>query len=240
MSGPTRAPPSWAWPIGSGSCTGTIARSPASSTGGRVDRHAGASSVSRITVRCFAGSGHADARRTYGLVHSIGRMRGPARPPLDPQAHLPGRLHSGPIRGVARDRAQAACGSATSRSCGCITPDAAPLARAVHGQPRAGRPTVRRAASAGCGNTTGDSEISFRYLDNYIFQVQLARTRDAVPLTRDYIQRPSSATRRWPARAASGPRLARTACASAAPDTATGDQPGPAPRGLRKRPCRRS
>jgi cyclopropane-fatty-acyl-phospholipid synthase len=32
------------------------------------------------------------------------------------------------------------------------------------------------------------SEISFRYLDNYIFQVQLARTRNAVPLTRDYIQ----------------------------------------------------
>jgi len=31
------------------------------------------------------------------------------------------------------------------------------------------------------------SEISFRYLDNYIFQIQVARRRDAVPLTRDYI-----------------------------------------------------
>ena len=31
------------------------------------------------------------------------------------------------------------------------------------------------------------SEISFRHLDNYIFQIQLAKRRDAVPLTRDYI-----------------------------------------------------
>jgi cyclopropane-fatty-acyl-phospholipid synthase len=31
------------------------------------------------------------------------------------------------------------------------------------------------------------SEISFRHLDNYNFQIQLARRRDAVPLTRDYI-----------------------------------------------------
>ncbi len=32
------------------------------------------------------------------------------------------------------------------------------------------------------------SEISFRHLDNYNFQIQLAKRHDAVPLTRDYIQ----------------------------------------------------
>ena len=32
------------------------------------------------------------------------------------------------------------------------------------------------------------SEISFRHLDNYNFQIQLAKRHDSVPLTRDYIQ----------------------------------------------------
>ena len=31
------------------------------------------------------------------------------------------------------------------------------------------------------------SEIGFRYLDATVFQVQIARSQDAVPLTRDYI-----------------------------------------------------
>ena len=31
------------------------------------------------------------------------------------------------------------------------------------------------------------SEVSFRHMDNVVFQVQLSRKRDAVPLTRDYI-----------------------------------------------------
>jgi cyclopropane-fatty-acyl-phospholipid synthase len=31
------------------------------------------------------------------------------------------------------------------------------------------------------------SEISFRNLDEMVFQIQLARRRDVVPLTRDYI-----------------------------------------------------
>ena len=31
------------------------------------------------------------------------------------------------------------------------------------------------------------SEIAFRNLDEMVFQLQLARRRDAVPLTRDYI-----------------------------------------------------
>jgi cyclopropane-fatty-acyl-phospholipid synthase len=31
------------------------------------------------------------------------------------------------------------------------------------------------------------SEISFRHLDNYIFQIQLAKKRDTVPLTRNYL-----------------------------------------------------
>ena len=31
------------------------------------------------------------------------------------------------------------------------------------------------------------SEVSFRRLGHMVFQIQLARRRDAVPLTRDYI-----------------------------------------------------
>ena len=30
------------------------------------------------------------------------------------------------------------------------------------------------------------SEVSFRHLDNVVFQMQLAKRRDAVPQTRDY------------------------------------------------------
>ena len=31
------------------------------------------------------------------------------------------------------------------------------------------------------------SEVSFRHLDSVVFQIQLAKRQDAVPLTRDYI-----------------------------------------------------
>ena len=31
------------------------------------------------------------------------------------------------------------------------------------------------------------SECSFRYMDNVVFQVQLTRRQEAVPITRDYI-----------------------------------------------------
>ena len=31
------------------------------------------------------------------------------------------------------------------------------------------------------------SEIGFRYLDTTVFQIQIARSQDAVPLTRDYM-----------------------------------------------------
>ena len=33
------------------------------------------------------------------------------------------------------------------------------------------------------------SEIGFRYHDTTVFQIQIARSQDAVPLTRDYITR---------------------------------------------------
>jgi cyclopropane-fatty-acyl-phospholipid synthase len=36
------------------------------------------------------------------------------------------------------------------------------------------------------------SEVSFRYLDSVVFQIQLAKRRDAVPLVRDYLYDPDS------------------------------------------------
>jgi cyclopropane-fatty-acyl-phospholipid synthase len=39
------------------------------------------------------------------------------------------------------------------------------------------------------------SEVSFRYLDSVVFQIQMAKRRDAVPLVRDYLYGPDSGPR---------------------------------------------
>jgi cyclopropane-fatty-acyl-phospholipid synthase len=53
------------------------------------------------------------------------------------------------------------------------------------------------------------SETAFRYQDIAIFQVQLARRQDAVPLTRDYVHQ-----REQHSKAGSGLGLTAPACGS--------------------------
>ena len=45
-------------------------------------------------------------------------------------------------------------------------------------------------------------EVSFRYMDQMVFQIQLAHRQEAVPLTRDYITDWERETARKPSRAA--------------------------------------
>jgi len=52
------------------------------------------------------------------------------------------------------------------------------------------------------------SELSFRYQHMMVFQIQLARRQDAVPLTRDYIQEAEARLQEMERQAAEPHRLA--------------------------------
>ena len=72
-------------------------------------------------------------------------------------------------------------------------------------QPRRSPRSSTTSGSAACGSSISPaSEIAFRYQGHMVFQVQMAKQVDAVPLTRDYItdwERSHAARRRrWTAR----------------------------------------
>ena len=125
------------------------------------------------------------------LLHSIGRSEGPKRhQSVDREIHLSRRLHSGPVRGAAGDRARRACSSPTSRSCACTMP------RRSRPGASASSPTATRSsgsttsASCGCGSSTSRaSEMAFREQAMMVFQLQLTKRQGVVPMTRDYIAR---------------------------------------------------
>ena len=124
------------------------------------------------------------------LLHSIGRMEPPGRHQhLAAQVHLPRRLHAGPVRGADGDREGRAVGHRHRDPAAALRRDPAPLAAALPRQPRA----IKQLAGyddrfcrmwefylAGC-------EVAFRYMNQMVFQIQIARRQDAVPLTRDYM-----------------------------------------------------
>ena len=138
------------------------------------------------------------------LLHSIGRMEPPGgtnpwiRKYIFPGGYTPAL--SEVLRGGAGRRA---CGSPTSRSCGC---------------------TMRRrcATGANASNANRDKvralyderfcrmwefylvgcELSFRYMNQMVFQMQIARQQHAVPLTRDYMFEWEQAVRQAPSRRA--------------------------------------
>ena len=135
------------------------------------------------------------------------------------QVHLPRRLHSGAVGDGRRPSSARASSSPTSRSCACTTPRrCAPGASAS--SPTGTRPppsSTRRFCRMWEFYLAG-SETAFRYQDLVVFQIQLAKRIDALPLTRDYIvsRRARAAGARGDRRAAAhGRRVARASATSA-------------------------
>ena len=119
-------------------------RGPVRSRG--LDRHARACRAWRATTRC--------SRRIKERLLAGRRGAGPfdrahGRPKLhqclDPQVHLPRRLHPGPVRGAAGHRAQRAVGHRHRDPAPALCAHAAPVARAVRRQLGQGGKPLRRA-----------------------------------------------------------------------------------------------
>ena len=90
--------------------------------------------------------------------------------------------------GAAGDRARADCSSPTSRSCGCTMP------RRSRPGAHASSPTARRpsgsttSASCACGSSISRlPRWPSASSDMMVFQIQMAKRKGVVPLTRDYI-----------------------------------------------------
>ena len=124
------------------------------------------------------------------LLHAIGRMEPPgATNTWLQQVHLPRRLYAGAVRGAGGDREGRPVGHRHRDPAPALRRDAAPLAPALPRQPRADQ------AAAGYDERfcrmwefyLAGCEIAFRYMNQMVFQIQIARPQDAVPLTRDYI-----------------------------------------------------
>ena len=123
------------------------------------------------------------------LIHTIGRSEPPAvDQSLHRQIHLPRRLHPGAVGGGRRPSSARASSSPTSRSCGCTTPRrCAPGASAS--SPTGTRPP-RILDERFCRMWEfylAGSEAAFRYQNLVVFQIQLAKRIDALPITRDYM-----------------------------------------------------
>ena len=127
------------------------------------------------------------------LLHSIGRMEPPGRHQhLAAQIHLPRRLHAGHVGGADGDREGRAVGhrhrgpAAALRTRPCATGASASSPTASSIKQMAGYDDrfcrMWEFYLAGC-------EVAFRYMNQMVFQIQIARRQDAVPLTRDYHDR---------------------------------------------------
>ena len=108
---------------------------------------------------------------------------------LAAQVHLPRRLHAGAVGGADGDREGRPVGHRHRDPAPALRRDPAPLAPALPRQSRAHQAVAGyddrfcrmwEFYLAGC-------EIAFRYMDQMVFQIQIARRQDAVPLTRDYM-----------------------------------------------------
>ena len=106
---------------------------------------------------------------------------------LAAQVHLPGRLHPGDVGGARGPRTGEALRHRYRDPAAALRQDAGALAPALSEQP----PRIAELYDErfcrmwefylkGC-------EMAFRYWNQMVFQMQIARNQDAVPLTRDYI-----------------------------------------------------
>ena len=125
------------------------------------------------------------------LLHSIGRFGPPCgHRRLHPQVHLPGRLHPGAVGGDAGDRevradgrrhrdpAAALCRDAEGTGASASWPTAT-SAKAIYDE-RFCRMWEFYLAG---------SEAAFRWQDMMVFQMQLTRRNDTLPMTRDYMEK---------------------------------------------------
>ena len=118
-----------------------------------VDRHARACRAGALRPAVPADQGAPDARRRGAgpLDRAHGRPQLHQR--LDPQVHLPRRLHPGPVGGAAGRSSAAGSGPPTSRSCACTTRTRCASGASGSSPTGTGRQPSTTSASAGCGNT---------------------------------------------------------------------------------------
>ena len=171
--------PSSASPTMPGSCIGTIARSRAASTA--WSRSACSSmSACASTRRCSARSSAA-ARRRGGAGALDWPGADPAPPTPGSRSTSSRAATSRPVAGAALDRAQRALGHRHRDPAPALRPHAAPVARAFAADWDRAAALYDERFCRMWEYYLATSEVSFRYLDNMNFQIQLAPDRYTLP-----------------------------------------------------------
>ena len=172
-------------PTGCASSSATIATS-----GGRYDR------IVSVGMFEHVGPAHYETffqavrdrltRDGVALVHTIGRRAGGGINPWIAKHIFPGGYIPS-LAQIAEAVRPPRCGSPTSRSCGCTTPDAGRSGATVHEPARRAGAAVRRAVLRMWEFYLAACAMSFRHGDLAVFQVQLAADIGALPIARDYM-----------------------------------------------------
>ena len=137
--------------------------------------------------RCFARSSSSCPATGWRWSTRSAGCRTRLHQRLDQEVHLPGRLHPGCRRCCPRSSA-AGSGSPTSRSCACTTPTRCASGASVRGQLGPAAALYDERFCRMWEYYLATSEVSFRYLDNMNFQIQLAPDRNTLPLARYMIE----------------------------------------------------